>query len=359
MRTIKVKLGERSYQIIIKNGLINEIGPRMKEMGLSGRAAVVTNPVVDKFYGRAVVSGLMAAGFDTVVITVPDGEEFKTLNEVSAIYDRLIGHGMERLSPVVALGGGVIGDMAGFAAATYLRGVPLIQVPTTLLSQVDSSVGGKTAVNLPAGKNLIGAFYQPKAVFIDPDTLKTLEERDIRAGLAEAVKYGVIRDKEFFEFLEANSGALFKFGIELTRTIETSCKVKAGVVAEDETEKGLRGILNFGHTFGHAIEKAAGYGALRHGEAVAIGMALAARLSVRLGHCEKGLDERVCALLTSLGLPVSLPETAADALIAAMRHDKKVAGGAMRFVLVKELGKVLIQAVKEEDIRAFLKGIQG
>lgn len=359
MRTIQVDLGERSYPIIIKNGIINEVGFNLKEMGLSGRAAVVTNPLVERLYGKVVVGSLNAAGFDTIVITLPDGEEFKTLGQVSAIYDRLINHRMERFSPVVALGGGVIGDMAGFAAATYQRGVPLVQVPTTLLSQVDSSVGGKTAVNHPAGKNLIGAFYQPKAVFIDPDTLKTLDERELRAGLAEVVKYGVIWDTEFFEFLEANAEALFKCGIELTHAIETSCKVKAEVVAKDETEKGLRAILNFGHTFGHAVEKVAGYGAFRHGEAVAIGMALAARLSVKLGLCEKGLDERVCALLESIGLPVSLPDFPTDALIAAMKHDKKVAGGAMRFVLVKGLGKVFLQDVKEAEIRAFLGGIRG
>ena len=359
MRTIQVELGERSYPVIIKNSIINECGSHLKEMGFSGRAAVVTNPLVERLYGKAVAGSLNAAGFDTAVITVPDGEEFKTLQEVSAIYDRLINHRMERLSPVVALGGGVIGDMAGFAAATYQRGVPLVQVPTTLLSQVDSSVGGKTAVNHPAGKNLIGAFYQPKAVFIDPDTLKTLDKRELRAGIAEVVKYGIIWDTEFFEFLENNAGNLLKIGSELTRAIETSCRVKAEVVAKDETEKGLRAILNFGHTFGHAVEKAAGYGAFRHGEAVAIGMALAARLSVRLGFCEKGLDKRVCALLESIGLPVSLPDLPADALIDALKHDKKVAGGAMRFVLIKGLGKVFLQDVKEAEIRAFLGGMRG
>ena len=357
MSTIQVKLGERSYPIIIKNGVINECGPYLKEMGFSGRAAVITNPLVEKLYGKAVVGSLNGAGFDTAVIIVPDGEEFKTLKEVSAIYDRLISHRMERRSPVAALGGGVIGDMAGFAAATYQRGVPLVQLPTTLLAQVDSSVGGKTAVNHPAGKNLIGAFYQPKAVFIDPDTLKTLDRRELQAGLAEVVKYGIIWDRDFFEFLENNAGNLLKIGSELTHAIETSCRAKAEVVAKDETENDMRAILNFGHTFGHAIEKAAGYGAFRHGEAVAIGMSLAARLSVRLGFCEKRLDERVSALLTSIGLPVSLPDLPADALIAAMKHDKKVTGGAMRFVLAKGLGKVFLQDVKDTEIRAFLGGM--
>lgn len=359
MSTIQVELGERSYPIIIKNGIINNVGSNLKKMGFSGRAAVVTNPLVEKLYAKAVVGSLKAADFDVAVITVPDGEEFKTLEQVSAIYDGLINHRMERLSLVAALGGGVIGDMAGFAAATYQRGVPLVQIPTTLLSQVDSSVGGKTAVNHPAGKNLIGAFYQPKAVFIDPDTLKTLDKRELRAGLAEVVKYGVIWDKKFFEFLEADAKALFEFGVELTHAIETSCRVKAEVVAKDETEKDLRAILNFGHTFGHAVEKAAGYGAFQHGEAVAIGMALATRLSVKLGLCEKGLDERVCAMLESIGLPVSLPDVPAQALIDAMKHDKKVAHGAMRFVLVKGLGKVFLRDVKEAEIRAFLGGMRG
>lgn len=353
MRTITVELKERSYPIIIGKGLLSEIGERLKALGFKGKAAVVTNPTVGGLYAGKVLDCLKKAGFAPVLITVPDGEEYKTMDEAVNIYDSLIEHKMERSSPIVALGGGVIGDMAGFVAATYLRGVPYIQVPTTLLSQVDSSVGGKTAVNHPKGKNLIGAFYQPKAVFIDPDVLKTLDIREVRAGLAEVVKYGVIWDEGFFKFLEKNAAALLDLGPELIEAIEKSCGIKAEVVGSDETEQGLRAILNFGHTFGHAIEALSGYGTFKHGEAVAIGMALASEFSAMTGLCGPGVDERIKGLLASLGLPVERPSFLTESWIESMKLDKKVAGSRMRFVLVKRIGEVTLVEVEEGGLREF------
>lgn len=354
MRTINVELGSRTYPIVIENGLLETIGERIAALGFKGKAAVVTNPTVYEFYGDKVVKSLTSAGLAPVVIKVPDGEEYKNLNEASAIYDALIENRMERNSPIIALGGGVIGDMAGFVAATYLRGVPYIQVPTTLLAQVDSSVGGKTAVNHPKGKNLIGSFYQPRAVFIDPWTLHTLEQRELKAGLAEVVKYGVIWDEGFFSFLESAPEAFLKpGGDELSRAIERSCEIKAEVVGKDETEQGLRAILNFGHTFGHAIEALAGYGTFKHGEAVAIGMALASEFSSILGLCKARDEDRIKGLIRSLGLPAVQPGLKGEDFIEAMRLDKKVSGSKLRFVLVTEIGHVAVKEVEEADLAAF------
>ena len=287
-------------------------------------------------------------------MTLPDGEEHKSLAVAGRVYDALIRHRMERNSPVIALGGGVIGDMTGFVAATYLRGVPYIQIPTTLLSQVDSSVGGKTAVNHPKGKNLIGAFYQPKAVFIDPDVLNTLSKREVRGGLAEVVKYGVIWDPRFFSFLEKNVSNLGGLGDSIIKAIVRSCAVKAEVVGIDETESGLRSILNFGHTFGHAIEAVSGYGKYRHGEAISIGMVMAAELSTMLALAPAGLAERLKTLLRQLGLPVTPPAISTKAFINAVRLDKKVVSGAIRFVLVKDIGKVVTAGVTEAELTRYL-----
>ncbi|MEK6532031.1 MAG: 3-dehydroquinate synthase, partial [Deltaproteobacteria bacterium] len=260
---------------------------------------------------------------------------------------------MERNSPIVALGGGVVGDIAGFAAATYLRGVPYVQVPTTLLSQVDSSVGGKTGVNHKMGKNLIGAFYQPRAVLVDPDALNTLDKREFNAGMAEVVKYGVIWDKEFFAFIEREAGNIVGLKDELIGAIETSCGIKAEVVGRDEKEEGLRSILNFGHTFGHAIEAIAGYGHYRHGEAIAIGMVLAAGLSAHLGLSGLEVRDRIKALLTRIGLPVEARGIDAGSFIRAMRLDKKVERDRIRFVLATEIGKVFLREVSEDELMGF------
>lgn len=357
MRTITVELGERSYPIMIKRGLLSEVGARMKDLGFKGKAAVVTNPLVGELYAGELLKGLKDSGFSPFLITLPDGEEYKTIEVATTVYDALIENKLERNSPIIALGGGVIGDLTGFVAATYLRGVPYIQVPTTLLSQVDSSVGGKTAVNHPKGKNLIGAFYQPRAVFIDPEVLKTLEAREVRAGLAEVIKYGIIWDPAFFAFLEENSSALLDLKGELTKAIERSCEIKAEVVGADETEQGLRSILNLGHTFGHAIEALSGYGTYKHGEAVAIGMYLAARLSAALGLCDSGVVERVKGLVSSVGLPTEPPEFAVEEWIESMRLDKKVSSEAMRFVLIKRIGTVSLEEVGEEDLKALYAGL--
>ncbi len=357
MRTIKVELGEgaredRSYDIIVDRGLLDRIGGAMRDMGFSGRCTLITNPTVGALYSSRVLESLKAGGLQPVVIEVPDGEEYKTLAEASKVYDRLIEERMERGSAIVALGGGVVGDMAGFVAATFLRGVPFIQVPTTLLAQVDSSVGGKTGVNHPLGKNLIGAFYQPRAVFIDPDVLETLEERELKAGLAEVIKYGVIWDEAFFSFLEENSKALAgRGGDEIVTAIERSCSIKAEVVSRDERESGLRCILNFGHTFGHAIEALTGYTRFKHGEAVSVGMVMAAALSVSLGLTPERTMLRIRDLLVDMGLPVEAPGIDGQDLVETMRLDKKVRAGAIRFVLVEEIGSVVVREVEEERIK--------
>ncbi|MFQ5428117.1 MAG: 3-dehydroquinate synthase [Thermodesulfobacteriota bacterium] len=359
MPTLTVELKDRSYPIEIKRGLISEAGFRLKELGFSGKCAVVTNPLVYGLYGDVLLKGLLRANagcFEPVVITVPDGEEYKTLAEAEKIYDALVANCFERGSPIIALGGGVIGDIAGFVAATYLRGVPYIQVPTTLLAEVDSSVGGKTAVNHSHGKNLIGSFYQPQAVLIDPDTLSTLEERDVQTGLAEVVKYGVILERDFFDFLEKNASGLRALESDIIiEAISRSCAIKARVVAADEFEtSGQRAVLNLGHTFGHAIEALSGYGQYRHGEAVAMGMVLAARFSVSLGLFAAGEAARLEALILALGLPVEAPKIKPEDFIEAMRHDKKVTGGRMRFILIREIGSVEMRDVTARELEDFL-----
>ncbi len=359
-RIIEVKLGERSYPIEIRRGLLGEVGSRLASVGFSGRVAVVTNQLVSGLYASTLIAGLEGAGFEPVLIIIPDGEEFKNLETLSGIYDSLIEMRFERTSPIIALGGGVVGDVAGFSAATYLRGVPYIQVPTTLLAQVDSSVGGKTAVNHPKGKNLIGAFYQPRGVYIDPDVLSTLEAREVRAGMAEVIKYGVIWDENFFESLEemasglGSNESLLDRETELIGAIARSCEIKAEIVGRDETESGLRSILNFGHTFGHAIEAGAGYGKYRHGEAVAIGMVMAARFSALLGLCDESVAGRVEALVKAVGLESAAPAIPAEEMYAAMKLDKKVTAAKIRFVLANSLGSVTLDEADEATLLHFL-----
>ena len=361
MEHITVNLKDRSYPIYIGRNNLDLVGEMMKSKGLEGKAVCITNPTVGKLYAHRIISSLNSAGFETSRIDIPDGEEYKGLEWLSHIYDKLIEYKMERQSPIVALGGGVIGDIAGFAAATYLRGVPYIQVPTTLLAQVDSSVGGKTAVNHPEGKNLIGAFYQPKMVLIDVDVLKTLGDRDVKAGLAEVIKYGIIRDSNFFSFLELNYADVSGLGNGLIHAVRMSCGIKASIVEEDETETGVRAILNFGHTFGHAIEAATHYKELRHGEAVAIGMVAAARLSLKLGLCSKNVCERIEGLISNIGLPIKLSaisyQLSANDLFKAMEIDKKVVGGKIKFVMVEDIGKVIFRQIGSADFPLDLLGI--
>ncbi|MDH4101682.1 MAG: 3-dehydroquinate synthase [Nitrospirota bacterium] len=356
MDNLRVELGERSYDIIIRNGSLNDLGEIALRSGLKGAAAVVTNPLVKRLYGTRATNSLKKAGFKPFFITIPDGERYKNLKSLSVIFDELIAKRGERTTPIIALGGGVIGDLAGFAAATYLRGVPFVQVPTTLLSQVDSSVGGKTGVNHPRGKNLIGAFYQPRVVVIDPEVLKTLAPRELKAGFAEVAKYGVIWDEKFFSFLEEKVAEILTLGSSVTEAIRTSCEIKASVVGSDERESGLRAILNFGHTFGHAIEANAGYGRVKHGEAVAIGMCMAADMAESSGFCKKGVLSRIEGLLKAAGLPVvSKIRISPKDYLKALRIDKKVSAGRLRFVLPTRLGAVDIAEVSEAKITEFFR----
>jgi 3-dehydroquinate synthase len=358
MQTLTVKLGERSYPIHVGAGILERTGELLQQAGLHGRVALVSNPTVAQLYLDPVHDALAHAGFEVTPVLVPDGEEHKNLKSLDTIYDRLIGARFERKSCVLALGGGVIGDLAGFAAATYLRGVPYVQVPTTLLAQVDSSVGGKTGVNHAGGKNLIGAFYQPKLVLIDIAVLNTLPRRELAAGLAEVIKYGIIEDPELFQLLEQRLEDLI--GLDrglLTKIIATSCAIKARVVEADEREEDYRAVLNFGHTIGHALEATTGYRQLLHGEAVGVGMVKAAALSVRQGLCDSRSFNRVTALVKRARLPTEIPpQISMQSLIQAMEIDKKVAGGRVRFVMCEGIGKTRFHWIAPDEIVQALGG---
>ena len=344
MRTVHVSLGNRSYDIKIAPGLIGRLGGECARLKLAPRCAIITDTNVGKRYAKTVFNSLATAGFTPSLIIVQPGETAKSLKTVQACYDQLAAHRLERKSFIVALGGGVVGDLAGFVAATYLRGIGFVQVPTTLLAQVDSSVGGKVGVNLKSGKNLVGAFYQPRLVLCDLDALKTLPERELRAGLAEVIKYGIIYDAHLFAQLERDLPKLLKRNpAALEAVIARCCEIKADVVSQDETESGLRAILNFGHTIGHAIENISGYGKFLHGEAISIGQVAAAKLSSALSGLPKGDAERIRVLFQRTGLPtyIRLNPAQREKLYAAMRLDKKVSGGELKFVLAKRLGKVV------------------
>ncbi len=347
---VDVEIGERSYPILIGRGTLDELGGEMSRYGYGKRIVVVTNTVVGNLYRDRAVKSLEGGGFEVSVIEIPDGENYKTLGTVSRIYDRLIEFRAERKSTIVALGGGVVGDIAGFVAATYLRGIPYIQVPTTLLAQVDSSVGGKTGVNHPNGKNLIGAFYQPRAVVIDADLLKTLDGRDIRAGMAEVIKYGIIMDRDFYVFLNEKGEDILSLGDSVLHAIKRSCEVKAGIVSADEREGGIRAILNFGHTFGHAIETVTDYKLYRHGEAVAIGMVIAGELSWRLGLCDEDVFLGIKDLVMRSGLPWEAHSFSIEGLIDIMEVDKKVIDKKLRFILVENVGKVVTREISRSEL---------
>ena len=343
MRTVPVSLGDRGYQIKIGPGLLARVGDECAALKLGERCAIVSDAHVMPLYGPAVEAALRRRGFACEFITVPAGETAKSLKTIQAGYDQLAAARLERKSFIVALGGGVVGDMAGFLAATYLRGIPFVQVPTTLLAQVDSSVGGKVGVNLKAGKNLVGAFYQPRLVLCDLDTLGTLPDRELRAGLAEVVKYGVIYDARLFRRLERDLPQLLERDRSvLGAVIARSCEIKAEVVSQDETESGRRAILNFGHTLGHALEAISSYGKYLHGEAIAIGQVGAARLSSRLLGLAAQDAQRIETLLAQCGLPTCVTLNARQrlALLEAMKLDKKVSAGEVKFVLARRLGSV-------------------
>jgi 3-dehydroquinate synthase len=352
MQRLSIDLGERSYDILIGRGLRKRAGELLKAAFDPSRVVVITHPSINSLYGEEVMENFVAQGWATDIIEVPEGESSKNLSQAEKLYDHLLELNCDRKSVLVALGGGVIGDLVGFVAATYQRGIPFIQVPTTLLSQVDSSVGGKTAVNHPKGKNMIGVFYQPRLVVVDLETLKTLPSNEYRAGLAEIVKYGVISDASLFEFLEAHCKEILSLDLEcLSHIIETSCAIKAAVVEKDERESRYRMILNFGHTVGHAIESLTDYSSFIHGEAVAIGMVRAAKLSHSMGKCSEEVPKRLEALLKKLGLPVEMPKLESSAVIESLYHDKKTMDHKIKFILVKEIGSIeIVDHMPEAEI---------
>ena len=353
---VTVALAERAYRIAVAPGALAEL-PRLMP-GAPGACLVVTDDGVPAWYAEVVLAGLQLAGWSPLLETVPAGEASKSLAQASRLYDACVRAGLRRSSPIVALGGGVVGDLAGFVAATFNRGVPFVQVPTTLLAQIDSSVGGKVALNHPHGKNLIGAFHQPAAVLADPTTLLTLSDREYRAGLGEMAKYGVILDPDLFETMTREAEALAARDLPLlTRLVARCCELKAMVVAEDEREApgGRRIILNFGHTVGHAVEAVAGYGVVLHGEAVAIGMVAAARLAERRGLLPGGEVARIVALLQALGLPTEVPALPTELLLEAMAHDKKNRDDRLMFVLPGAIGRVEAIAVDPGEVPAVLR----
>lgn len=355
MEEVEVDLGERSYRIKIGTGLLSSLDQHLAEAGIEAgtKLLVITDERVNKLYGADIEASLQQSKFEFRLTAVPEGEASKSLDRAKELYDEAVDFGLERSSAVVAFGGGVVGDLAGFIAATYMRGISLVQVPTTLLAQVDSSVGGKVAVNHEVGKNLIGAFYQPKAVIIDLEVLTTLDRRDVKSGLAEVIKYGVIWDNDFFNYLQANSEAIreLDFGV-LTKVVQRSCQIKAEVVGEDEREEGLRAILNYGHTIGHAVEALAGYGEYRHGEAVAIGMASAVKLAYKLEMVTEVEVQQQMELVSSLGLPTTFDNLKIDNMIAKTKQDKKVQDGQVRYILPNRIGEVEIISGIAEDLIA-------
>ena len=356
MQTLSVELGNRSYPIHIGSGLLQDPGLIAPHMPYK-RAALISNETVFPLLGQPVLHSLGQSGVEVFPVIIPDGEQFKTWETLDRIFDTLLAHAFDRKSTLIALGGGVVGDLTGFAAATYQRGVPFIQIPTTLLAQVDSSIGGKTAVNHARGKNMIGAFYQPRLVLADTAALNTLPDREFRAGMAEVIKYGLIRDAKFFTWLEANMDAIFtRESAALTQAILRSCRNKADVVAADEHDQGERALLNLGHTFGHAIEAALGYGVWLHGEAVAAGMVMAAELSHQRGHFSAGELKMTQALIERAGLPTRPPAISAERMFELMQRDKKNEGRNIRLILLRRIGDAYLEAgIREAELLSFLR----
>jgi len=339
MDTIAVSLGARSYRILVGVGALAAVGPELARLGVGRRAVLVTDRAIRGLHGQTALESLRASGFEVVEALVPEGEGAKSLAVAERLWDAFLGARLERTSTVVALGGGAVGDVAGFAAATYMRGVNFVQMPTTLLAQVDASSGGKTAIDHPRAKNLIGAFHQPRLVLVDPGVLPTLPDRDYRSGLAEVIKHGIVLDAAYFADLEASLGPLLDRDLPaLTRIVAGSCRLKAAVVERDEQDAELRNVLNYGHTIGHAIEAATGFGRWTHGEAVALGIAAEARLAQRLGIAAEATRSRQVMLLEAVGLPVKGSGAAPAAVLDALGRDKKAKDGRVPFVLVPEIG---------------------
>ena len=354
MKTLNVSLGERSYPINIGSGLLKK--PELFKPWISGKSVfVITNTTVGPLYSQTLIQTISSDAKSVHEIVLPDGESYKDWPTLQKIFDALLTHGADRKSVLIALGGGVIGDMVGFAAASFMRGIRFIQVPTTLLAQVDSSVGGKTGINHPLGKNMIGAFHQPVAVIADLDTLKSLPPRELSAGLAEVIKHGAIADAEFFAWIEAHQGELLNCDSgAMSHAVERSCEIKSAVVAADEKESGIRAILNFGHTFGHAIESGLGYGEWLHGEAVGCGMVMAADLSSRLGYLNADEVSRIKKLIAAMGLPDCAPKLGNSRFFDLMRIDKKSEGGEIRYITLERIGKAKIEGVDDAIVEQVL-----
>jgi len=353
-RKVRVALGQDSYNILIGSGNLNELGSKIK--GTAKNGVVISNPVIWSLYGETIEESLEQAGIKFNYLNVPEGEEYKSLKSASDLYDRLIELRIQRGDFLIALGGGVIGDLAGFVAATYMRGIPLVQVPTTLLAQVDSSIGGKVAVDHPKGKNMIGCFYQPKLVHIDINTLRTLPEREFRTGMAEVIKYAFLEGKSGLSFLEKNLNNILNLDTSLLlKVVQKCCEFKARIVEEDEKDMGLRAILNYGHTFGHAIEAATDYKGILHGEAIAIGMVGAAIISQELGWADNNFVERHINLLKNTGLPSKIEGINPDEVLNRIILDKKGHGGEIRFILLKAPGEPVIKEISGSLIEKALK----
>jgi len=354
LHQVPIALGERGYRIDIGTGLLRH-PDTWSGVPAASHAVIVSNTTVAPLYAEALRASLAARHPQVELVVLADGEQYKTWQTLNEIFDALLARGCDRKTVIYALGGGVIGDMAGFAAACYMRGVPFVQVPTTLLAQVDSSVGGKTGINHPRGKNMIGAFYQPKLVVCDLDTLRTLPAREFSAGMAEVIKYGPIADVALFDWIEANLASLMRRDIDaVAHFVKRSCEIKAAVVGQDERESGLRAILNFGHTFCHAIEAGLGYGVWLHGEAVGCGMVMAMHLSQRLGHVDAEWVRRVTRILSDAGLPTVGPQLGPDRYLELMRLDKKTEAGEIRFVLIERPGAAIVRSAPEDLVRSVI-----
>ena len=342
MKKVEVKLGKNSYNIHIGSALLANVGQQLKEDGLADKLVIITNPIVKGLYGDALEQGIAREGFEVNILPVADGEEQKSLEVAGRLYAELASLYAERTTPILALGGGVIGDLAGFVAATYMRGVPFVQIPTTLLAQVDSSVGGKVAVDLGQVKNVVGAFYQPRLVISDTSTLKTLPAREFTNGLAEVIKYAIACDKEFFTYIESNLDRVKSLDNEaLERVVSWSTRIKADIVEKDEKDLGLRAVLNYGHTIGHAVESASDF-RMKHGEVVAVGMVAEARISNRLGMLGESELDRLKSIIERAGLHARMPKLEVERVIQAIKHDKKIVKGRLRFALPRSLGDTII-----------------
>lgn len=354
MKRIVVKLKDRSYPIIIGRGALSRLAPLLKKISSSSLVVIVTNGPLSRLY-RSRITSLLSRHFRLLWIVIPEGEHHKNLKTVESIYKKMVQAEVTRKTVLVALGGGVVGDIAGFAAATYLRGIPFVQIPTSLLAQVDSSVGGKVGVDLPAGKNLVGSFHQPKGVIIDPLFLSTLPRGEYLCGLAEVIKYGILWDEHFFRFIENNIGKILRMKDNVVeKMIARSCEIKAEIVSRDEREAGLRSLLNLGHTLGHALEALSHYRGLKHGEAVAVGMVFSATLSLKRGICKPADLHRMRSLLERIGLPITWPLYSKKAYEKVMAIDKKNVGDKINFVAIRKIGKSFLLPLKVKEIVRYI-----